>query len=284
MLVLLLASMASGLVVSPTMPSRCGALPMAMTVEPPVVATTTEEEPVVVVVDEAVESATPPPPPSKPMVPVDSGSLRLKRFAGCERSAILPDFLARPPLLDGSHAGDRGFDPLGVVKSREDLYTMMEAEVRHCRLAMLCAVGWPLSELNPAFDGALLASNGRAPSVLNGHFFDSPSFLVTALFFAELARREVANLSEPKKSKLYGHVHSQDYAALGDEWPYGVPGDENFDPLGLYGLLGKDPIGRFVMRDLELEHGRVAMLAVLLYVVVEASTGQPVVKLTPWLF
>ena len=55
-------------------------------------------------------------------------------------------FLKRPTNLDGTHAGDVGFDPLGLSE-QFDLYTMMEAEVRHSRLAMLAVVGWPLAAL-----------------------------------------------------------------------------------------------------------------------------------------
>ena len=56
-----------------------------------------------------------------------------------------------------------------------------EAEIKHARLAMLAAVGWPLAELlNPwiALDG----HNGRAPSLFNGGLFDGPVpfFLVLA--------------------------------------------------------------------------------------------------------
>ena len=222
--------------------------------------------------------------PASPLA-VERGSLVFKKFKDRKTSIWFPKLeLPRPELLDGTHAGDRGFDPLGFVKTKNDLFNMMEAEVRHCRLAMLCAAGWPLSELNPAFDGFLLADGGRAPSILNGHFFDSPTFLFVALFFAELGRREILNIRVPKRSQMYGHLHTLDLKAIEDEWPYGVAGDENFDPLGLYGLFGKDAVGRFVLRDLELAHGRIAMLAVLGYVLLEATTQQPVVELTPFLF
>jgi hypothetical protein len=48
--------------------------------------------------------------------------------------------------LNGSHAGDYGFDPL-EMSEKLDLYAMQESEARHSRLAMLAAVGWPMSEL-----------------------------------------------------------------------------------------------------------------------------------------
>ena len=56
-------------------------------------------------------------------------------------------FMARPAALDGSLAGDVGFDPLGFAKSSDDLMNYREAEIKHARLAMLAAAGWPISEL-----------------------------------------------------------------------------------------------------------------------------------------
>ena len=79
-------------------------------------------------------------------------------------------------------------------------------------------------------------------------------------------------------------MHKQDFEEIEGEWPWGVAGDDDFDPLGLYGLLGNDAVGRHCMRELELNHGRVAMLAVLGYVMIEAATHTPVTALTPFLF
>ena len=59
-------------------------------------------------------------------------------------------------------AGDVGFDPLAIADTPSALVWYREAEVKHARLAMLAAVGWPLSEqLNL---GGLLTADGRAPS------------------------------------------------------------------------------------------------------------------------
>jgi len=49
-------------------------------------------------------------------------------------SQSLP-FMSRPTFLDGSMAGDVGFDPLGFAKSESDLMNYREAEVKHARLA-----------------------------------------------------------------------------------------------------------------------------------------------------
>lgn len=60
-----------------------------------------------------------------------------------ERSKSLP-FLIKPAKLDGSLAGDEGFDPLGLSNINEvglDLYWMREAELKHARVAMLAILG-----------------------------------------------------------------------------------------------------------------------------------------------
>ena len=49
--------------------------------------------------------------------------------ATSEKSKALP-FLARPPALDGSMAGDVGFDPLGFASDEKALFNYREAEVR----------------------------------------------------------------------------------------------------------------------------------------------------------
>ena len=90
-----------------------------------------------------------------------------------EASMSLP-FMARPLALDGSLAGDVGFDPLGFAKSEQDLMNYREAEIKHARLAMLAAAGWPLSEVfDKKIAGVLgmtpvLDATDRAPSILNG--------------------------------------------------------------------------------------------------------------------
>lgn len=82
--------------------------------------------------------------------------------------------LLAPTALDGSLAGDVGFDPLGFSKDKESLKWMREAEMKHSRLAMLGAAGWPLSELwhkgiaDTLGLDSILADADKAPSVLNG--------------------------------------------------------------------------------------------------------------------
>merc|ERR1719199_305643 len=91
-----------------------------------------------------------------------------------EVAAEAPAVEAPPPLPaiktmmvgDKTLAGDMNFDPLMVADSPDKLAWYREAEVKHARLAMLAAFGWPVSEI--ANFGNLLTQDGRAPSLLNG--------------------------------------------------------------------------------------------------------------------
>jgi len=192
------------------------------------------------------------------------------RYNDREMSVALP-FLKRPTQLDGTHAGDVGFDPLGLSESN-DMYTMMEAELRHARLAMLAVVGWPLSELL-APKWLLHGPNNIAPSVLNG--FDPLTFITTAAIFGAFGYFEYNTALRRTDDKELGQKHSQDMANV---WKYGVPGDYNFDPLGLYSMFGDDATGRKAMRELEIAHGRSAMLGITAFAAWEALTGHAIVE------
>merc|ERR1719456_2048038 len=67
---------------------------------------------------------------------------------------------------DKTLAGDMGFDPLQLSDSPDKLAWYREAEIKHSRLAMLAAFGWPVSEITNF--GNLLTQDGRAASLLNG--------------------------------------------------------------------------------------------------------------------
>lgn len=91
-----------------------------------------------------------------------------------DMSQSLP-FLSRPLHLDGTMVGDVGFDPLGLAAaSSERLRFMRIAELKHARIAMIAAVGWPLAELFHTKIASLygirplLMYGDRVPSILNG--------------------------------------------------------------------------------------------------------------------
>lgn len=189
-------------------------------------------------------------------------------------------------FVDYNFVADYGFDPLrlsrfdlnlgsGLDKTRPlqiVIRDYREAELRHGRLAMLAALAWPVQELlSPTLSRAIRApiltveTGGRTPSVLNGGLEQSTIPLTIAAFFLLIAAVDVYSLRLKEQR--------------GDDW---LPGDFGFDPLNILGGATLDE--RRNMQALEINHGRMAMVAVLIMVVEEAASGRPVVQLTPWLF
>jgi len=185
-----------------------------------------------------------------------------------------PFGLKAPLILQGELAGDVGFDPLGFSKSQKTLYWMREAETKHGRLAMLAAVGWPLSELYhrqlAEYLGlqSILASADRAPSLLNGGLSSiyATGMLMMSIIIAGYLEGSAMNSGEV----FWGSEKPANY----------VPGNYRFDPLNLYGSRGS----KKVMETAEIKNGRVAMIAITCFAFEEFLTGLPVVQETPYLF
>merc|ERR1711966_644645 len=70
-------------------------------------------------------------------------------------------------------------------------------------------------------------------------------------------------------------MHEKEMSAV---WKYGVAGDYNFDPLNWYASCGDDFKGRKGLRDVEVSHGRAAMLGITYFAAWEALTGSPIVE------
>ena len=185
-----------------------------------------------------------------------------------QMSASLP-FLPRPALLDGTLPGDRGFDPFNFASDASALQWQRKAEVKHARLAMLAAVGWPVAELlhkdiASTFDlPILLASGDRVPSVLNDGLSHAsfPAFwiaIITAAAVIEIQECVEANLS----CKL-------------------DPSDKGFDPIN---LGGKTMEQKHFMHEAELFNGRLGMLAITGFAIQEWFLNSAVVDQIPIFF
>lgn len=179
-----------------------------------------------------------------------------------------------PKLLDGSFAGDVGFDPLGLAKSKNGLYWMRESELRHGRLAMLAAVGWPLSELwhkelAQAFGlESILANGDRAPSLLNGGLSNgwASGMLIMSMLIAGILEGQAMNSG----NIFWAAEKPADY----------IPGDLGFDPMNLHGARGN----KKEMQTAEIKNGRLAMIAITAFAFQEFATKIPVVQQTPFFF
>ena len=188
-----------------------------------------------------------------------------------EKSASLP-FLNRPKLLDGTLPGDRGCDPLGFASSEKALQWQRSAEIKHGRIAMLAAVGWPAAEL---FDKkiaaaynlpALLGEGDRVPSVLNGGLAKVPPAFWAVTLGVAFAIECLGKAKEDAARKAGGIY---------------TPGDLGFDPFEFKALTRE---GRFYEAEAELFNGRLAMLGIAGFVFQEFFTHEGVINETPFFF
>merc|ERR1719387_2782899 len=169
--------------------------------------------------------------------------------------AAPPEAAAPPPppkiktmmVGDGTLAGDANFDPLQISDTPAALAWYREAEIKHARLAMLAAFGWPVSELTNF--GNLLNADGRAPSLLNGGLGN-----VNGVYWGAVVALAV-----------YWEAQGLD-KQFGKKDDY-LPGMLDFDPLG-----ADSPS----MRGAEITNGRVAMVAITVFALEEAITKAPI--------
>ena len=149
-----------------------------------------------------------------------------------------------------------------------------EAELKHGRLAMLAAVGWPIAEelqgpiskliglpdllVTGCPAGAINCGDAltRVPSVLNGGLDKiSPFYWLAVIAFSSVV-------------EAYGQM-------IATRKNY-LPGDLGFDPLRLY--AGKDASWKRDMQLKEINHSRLAMIAITGYAFNEAATKISVVN------
>mmetsp|Transcript_5246 Transcript_5246/g.5802 ORF Transcript_5246/g.5802 Transcript_5246/m.5802 type:complete len:313 (-) Transcript_5246:69-1007(-) len=181
-------------------------------------------------------------------------------------SASLP-FLKCPEFLDGSLPGDRGFDPFNFASNPQALTWYRDAEIKHARLAMLAAVGWPVAELAhkaiaSQFDlNPILGVNDKVPSVLNGGLgLTNPLFWVTTISAA--AALEFISIKNGDNTGAFG-----------------------FDPLSFTGdNVYQDKKRTFFAEEAEIFNGRLAMLGITGFAAQEFFTNMSVINQTPIFF
>jgi len=108
---------------------------------------------------------------------------------------------------------------------------------------------------------------------LNG--FNPLSFFATAAFFGAVGLFEYKTAFRQTIDTKLGKIHRED---MKDIWDNGVVGDYNFDPLDLYFSLGDEAYARKGLRDVEISHGRSAMLGITAFVIWEKLTGHAIVE------
>lgn len=157
------------------------------------------------------------------------------------KSKAIP-FLEKPEKLDGSLAGDVGFDPLGLTNTIGNMNYVAAAELKHGRVSMLAVVGFVLQqyvhilcpESNPL---KAITTLGYGPNLQILSFIG------------------VIELATWKKTFS----------------PEGKPGDLGFDPLKM--SVGKSDVAIKNMQLKEIKNGRVAMIAIIGLIAQNIATG-----------
>lgn len=188
--------------------------------------------------------------------PATVGSRRMDTTVFAEKSASLP-FMNRPPLLDGSMAGDVGFDPLGLSNIDDvgiDLYWLREAEIKHARVAMLAVAGILQVEIFGPAPGCEAATAKCQMDSFWQLWNSHPQYIAFALILIMIIET-ISGIA----------------TTSGRESGERAPGDFGLDPLG---FLKGDPAAAERLKAQEIANGRLAMWAAAGLIVQGCSTHQ----------
>lgn len=141
-------------------------------------------------------------------------------------------------------AGDVGFDPLGLSNIDDvgiDLYWLREAELKHCRVAMLAVVGIVQVEIFGPAPGCEAATAKCQMDSFWQLWNSHPQYVAFGLIMITIA-------------EMIGGIACTTGRESGDR----APGDFGLDPLG----FGKGDPAKFArLQAQEVANGRLAMWA-----------------------
>jgi len=199
-----------------------------------------------------------------------SANMRLAADAGAPKAPVVkkingwaPD-ASKPCFgLPGAISPLGFYDPAGFLDGSdlEGVKRIREAEIMHCRVAMMATVGYLIGENTPTiafgFEHTTIA-NDQLPSIPGVVLF--PFFLVINICEAYRASK---GWVAPTPSTLF---------TLRENY---YPGDLGFDPLG---LKPTDASEFAAMQSKELSNGRLAMFAVAGMCVQELVNGKAILE------
>lgn len=141
-------------------------------------------------------------------------------------------------------AGDVGFDPLGLSDIDEvgiDLYWLREAEIKHCRVAMLAVAGIVQVELFGPAPGCEMATSKCQMDAFWELWGAHPQYIAFALIMIMI-------------TEMVGGIA----ATTGREMGVRAPGDFGLDPLG---FAKGSPASFARLQAQEVANGHLAMWA-----------------------
>eukprot|EP00242_Pyramimonas_sp_CCMP2087_P005651 CAMPEP_0198212276 /NCGR_PEP_ID=MMETSP1445-20131203/25619_1 /TAXON_ID=36898 /ORGANISM="Pyramimonas sp., Strain CCMP2087" /LENGTH=252 /DNA_ID=CAMNT_0043886685 /DNA_START=39 /DNA_END=797 /DNA_ORIENTATION=+ len=176
--------------------------------------------------------------------------------------------------LDGTLPGDYGFDPLSLGSDAEMLKWFQQAELMHCRWAMVGAAGILLPEVATIFGAGDLPVWFEAGEQLNGtQFTDGVTlFWIQMLLMNWVEVRRFMDMKNPG-SQNQDPIFPQ-FAVTGTE--VGYPGGRWFNPFSMAATDEK----MVEYKTKEVKNGRLAMVAMVGFATQAFVTGQgPVANL-----
>ncbi|KAI8468647.1 MAG: light-harvesting complex I protein [Monoraphidium minutum] len=174
-----------------------------------------------------------------------------------------------PAYLDGSLAGDFGFDPLKLAEEPATLRWMVQAELQNGRWAMLGVAGILFTALGAeAGLGFPQWYDAGKVAIATSPFSFQTLIGVQFLLFAWVESKRLADLLYP------GSQGDGSFFGITDDFKgkeNGYPGGRLFDPMG---LSRGDPAKYKEYKEKEIKNGRLAMVAALGFFSQYAATGK----------
>jgi|TARA_B100001142_G_scaffold73180_1_gene73866 hypothetical protein len=196
--------------------------------------------------------------------------IRTSAVASAARPVWMPGRPA-PAHLDGSLPCDYGFDPLSLGKDPEQLKWFVQAELMHCRWAMLGLAGCVAPEL--------LTKIGMAdlPNWIDAGNWDGYWLGAGPLFFVQMAMMNWAEIRRWEDMKNPGSMNEDPLTGANK-------GDTNTDvgyPKGLFDPMGYSKKDVEKLKRKEIANGRLAMVAMVGVFTQAITTGEgPVANLS----
>lgn len=178
-------------------------------------------------------------------------------YAAADRPMWMPGNPA-PAYLDGSLAGDFGFDPLRLGSDPEALRWFVQAELIHCRVAMMGAAGM-------LFPSVLHTAGSDIPEwfVAGEVSMQQSGIPLPALIFAQVLMSQFVELKRLEDWKNPGSQADGQFFGITDDFKgvgNGYPGGKYFDFMG----FSRGDAAKFdKYKWNEIRNGRLAMVACL---------------------
>lgn len=193
---------------------------------------------------------------NKTCSPSKVGNPRLHVVRAQERPTWLPG-LDPPSYLDGTLAGDFGFDPLGLGEDPESLKWYVQAELVHARFAMAGVAGILFTDLLRVTGISNLPIWYEAGATKFKFASTTTLLIVQLLLMGFVETKRYMDFRNPGSQAKEGSFFGLEAALEGLE--PGYPGGPLLNPLG----LAKDKKSAQEWKLKEIKNGRLAMVAVL---------------------